>query len=87
MPGVVKKLSNEKTFVVIDPPRKGCDEKVLQSIIEANPNKIIYISCNPATLARDLAVLISRYEINSITPYDMFPQTKHCECMTVLERK
>ncbi len=87
LPGVVKKLSNEKTFVVIDPPRKGCDDKVLQSIVEANPNRIIYISCNPATLARDLATLTNYYVIDSITPYDMFPQTKHVETVVLLTRK
>ena len=87
LPGVVNKLKGEKTFVVIDPPRKGCDERVLQSIVDAKPDKMIYISCNPATLARDLTKLIDKYSIDSITPYDMFPQTKHVETVCLLTKK
>ncbi len=87
LPNVVDKLKGEKTFVVIDPPRKGCDERVLQSIVDVKPDKIIYISCNPATLARDLVKLIDKYAIDSITPYDMFPQTKHVETVCLLTKK
>ena len=52
-----------------------------------NPKKIIYVSCDPMTLVRDLKVLSENYNINEITPYDMFPQTKHVESLVVLERK
>ena len=73
LPKVVKNL---KDFtVVLDPPRKGCDAKVLQTLNQTLPNKIIYISCNPATLARDLNILKENYLVASVTPFDMFPQT------------
>lgn len=85
LPAVISKL--DKSIVVIDPPRKGCDKAVLDSIIKAGPTKIIYISCNPATLARDLKLLSDTYSIDSITPYDMFPQTKHVETLVVLSKK
>ena len=74
-------------MAVIDLPRKGCDQKVLDAIKQSKPSKVIYISCNPATLARDLSNLISDYDIKSTKPYDMFPQTKHVETVCVLERK
>lgn len=73
--------------VVLDPPRKGCDERVLDAIKKASPDFVCYVSCNPATLARDLARLDERYEIKSVTPYDMFPQTKHVETLVFLNRK
>lgn len=77
----------DKSIVVLDPPRKGCDLSVLDSLLRAKPTKIIYISCNPATLARDVKHLLCDYEIQSITPYDMFPNTKWVETLAVLERK
>ena len=77
----------DKSIVVLDPPRKGCDIKVLESLLQAKPTKIIYISCNPATLARDVSHLLSDYGIESITPYDMFPNTKWVETLAVLTRK
>ena len=72
---------------VIDPPRKGCDDGVIQALIKSGIDKIVYISCNPATLARDLAKLSSAYNIISATPYDMFPQTSHIETLVCLARK
>lgn len=76
-----------KSIVVIDPPRKGCDSAVLSALLTAQPDTIIYISCNPATLARDVKVLLEKYEAESITPYDMFPNTKHIETLICLKRK
>lgn len=73
--------------VILDPPRKGCDIKVLQGLLQAKPNKIIYISCSPATLARDISVLKDDYQITYIQPYDMFPNTSHIETLVCLERK
>ena len=74
--------------VFVDPPRKGCNEKLLQTIIEMKAKKVIYISCNPATLARDLKVLTdNKYEIKGVQPVDMFPQTKHIENVVLLELK
>ena len=87
LPRVIKEYKNQNTIVVIDPPRKGCDEKVLQSMLDAEPKKIAYISCNPATLARDLSMLQEKYDIISIEPYDMFPQTKHVETVALLNLK
>lgn len=73
-----------KSVVVIDPPRKGCDKAVLEAMLTARPTEIIYVSCNPATLARDLRILSEGYSIESVTPYDMFPNTKHVETLAVL---
>ena len=74
--------------VFVDPPRKGCDGKLLQTIINMKAKKVIYISCNPATLARDLKVLIDNgYEVQEVQPVDMFPHTKHCEVVVSLHLK
>lgn len=89
LPQVVSKLtkSGDSVTVVVDPPRKGCDRVVIDSICSANPNQIIYISCNPSTLARDLNLLLDSYKVKSILPYDMFPMTGHVETLVCLERK
>lgn len=85
LPKICKKLSN--FVLVLDPPRKGCDSAVLKAALEASPTKIIYISCNPATLARDLAVLMPAYNIELVQPADMFPQTANVETLVVLTKK
>lgn len=73
--------------VFVDPPRKGCDEKLLETLKEMKARKIVYISCNPATLARDLKYLTENgYEIEKVQPVDMFPETNHCECICALKR-
>ena len=77
----------ENCLAVLDPPRKGCDSAVLQALLSAMPGHIVYISCNPATLARDLRILTQGYDIKLIRPYDMFPRTFHVETLAVLERK
>lgn len=88
LPDVVSRCGKENTvIVVLDPPRKGCDKSVLDTLLEAKPDRICYISCNPATLARDLALLQDDYAIQRVTPYDMFPQTKHVETLVLLCRK
>lgn len=74
-------------IVILDPPRKGCDEKVLESISRSSVEKLIYISCNPASLGRDLKVLENYYDIQSVTPYDMFPQTSKVETVVSLKKK
>lgn len=79
---------NEECTLILDPPRKGCDIKVVEAIAKSRPNKIIYISCNPSTLARDIYNLhnmTSDYVLESVTPYDMFPMTKHVETVAVLK--
>ncbi|MBC2245306.1 23S rRNA (uracil(1939)-C(5))-methyltransferase RlmD [Listeria booriae] len=74
--------------LVVDPPRKGCDDALLQTILKMKPKRVVYVSCNPATLARDMLVLTEGgYEAEMVQPVDMFPQTTHVECVTVLERK
>jgi 23S rRNA (uracil1939-C5)-methyltransferase len=69
---------------VLDPPRKGCDEKLLEVIKEAIPKKIIYVSCNPSTLARDLKILSDKYKIEKIQPIDNFPHSMHVETVCLL---
>ena len=72
--------------VFVDPPRKGCDETLLDTIIEMKPERVVYISCNPATLGRDLKYLTDNgFKIKKVQPVDMFPQTGHVECVTLLE--
>lgn len=74
--------------LVVDPPRKGCDETLLQTIIEMKPEKVVYVSCNPATLARDLRILVDGgYKTAEVQPVDMFPQTMHCEAVALLVRE
>ena len=85
LPKLVEKLNN--FVVVLDPPRKGCDAKVLKALNISLPSKIIYVSCNPATLARDLNMLKENYNVKSVTPYDMFPQTANVETLVVLNKK
>lgn len=91
-------------IIVCDPPRKGMERSVVKAIANAEADKIVLVSCNPATLARDLGLIlgtlveregvlvkcenpVSDYEIESVTPFDMFPQTKWCETLVVLSRK
>lgn len=74
-------------IIVIDPPRKGCDKDLLKSVADMNPNKIIYISCDPATLARDLKILDKlEYKTLKVTPFDMFPRTNHVEVISSLSK-
>ena len=73
--------------IVVDPPRKGCDEKLLDAIINMSPQKLIYVSCNPSTLARDVKVLKQGgYEVKEIQPVDLFPQTPHVETVVLITR-
>lgn len=74
--------------IVVDPPRKGCDIKLLSAIGEAKPERVVYVSCDPGTLARDLKHLEELgYKTVEVQPVDMFPNTKHVETVTLLERK
>ena len=73
--------------VMFDPPRKGLDKKSIDNILNIRPKKIVYISCNPATLIRDLADFENEYDIKTIIPVDMFPYTSHIECVSVLQHK
>lgn len=71
-------------IVIFDPPRKGLDNNSINNILKIKPKKIVYISCNPATLIRDLALFEKLYEVKTIIPVDMFPFTKHVECVAVM---
>lgn len=73
--------------IIVDPPRKGLDNKTIEVLKELTPKRIIYISCNPATLARDLGLLEEKYDIQEIQPVDMFPYTSHVECCVLLYLK
>jgi 23S rRNA (uracil1939-C5)-methyltransferase len=74
--------------IVIDPPRKGCDEPVLQAMAAMGPRRIVYVSCNPASLARDLGILEGLgYKTLEVQPVDMFPHTAHVECCSLLVRE
>ena len=74
-------------IVFLDPPRKGSDERTLDAIAEANVANVWYLSCNPATLARDLARLVGHgYAVGVVQPFDMFPQTGHVETLVTLFR-
>lgn len=74
--------------IVVDPPRKGCDAALLKTIIEMKPKRVVYVSCNPATLARDLGILeADDYQTVEVQPVDMFPMTMHVECVSLLQRE
>ena len=74
--------------IVVDPPRKGCDEMLLRTMVKMQPDRIVYVSCDSATLARDLKVLCGEgYELEKVCPVDMFPNTVHVETVVKLVRK
>lgn len=73
--------------IVVDPPRKGLDLNSIEYILEFKPKKIGYVSCSPATFARDLKLLSSQYDVGTIIPVDLFPNSEHVECVTVLTLK
>lgn len=74
-------------IIITDPPRAGMHEKVINQILTINPERVVYISCNPATQARDLQLLDQQYEVLSVQPVDMFPQTHHVENVVLLKRR
>ena len=71
--------------LVVDPPRTGCDQKLINTILNSMPKRIVYVSCNPSTLAKDIKQLSKLYRVNYIQPVDMFPHTAHCEAVALLE--
>lgn len=86
IPKLAEKLKGN-FIVVVDPPRKGLDAKVVEAFLKAEPQKIVYLSCGPSTLARDLGLLAEKYEIEEIIPLDMFPQTANVETLVSLRLK
>jgi tRNA/tmRNA/rRNA uracil-C5-methylase (TrmA/RlmC/RlmD family) len=88
LPQLVEKFTPDATAVLIDPPRKGCQPSVLELLRAQRPAQIIYVSCHPATMARDLNLLCAdgAYALARVQPLDMFPQTQHVECVADLRR-
>ena len=83
----ISKIDEKIDIIFVDPPRSGVDRKAIAIMKNLNPKKIIYISCNPVTMARDLSYLENMYEVKKVIPVDMFPNTSHVECVCVLHRK
>ncbi|MEI6694829.1 MAG: 23S rRNA (uracil(1939)-C(5))-methyltransferase RlmD [Bacteroidota bacterium] len=81
------KVNGSPDTIITDPPRAGMHEKVIQQILRAAPKKIVYISCNPATQARDIELMSEQYKVEKIQPVDMFPHTQHVENVVLLVRK
>lgn len=84
---VINKIKFKPSIIVVDPPRAGLDEKTIKEIIKMNPNKLVYVSCDPMTLVRDLNILKYYFKIEELTPFDMFPNTYHVECVCILKLK
>lgn len=84
---VLKEHNVKPDVIFVDPPRKGLDKHTIENILNIKPEKIVYISCNPASLVRDLKLLEESYEIKKIQPVDMFPFTSHVECVAVMGRR
>lgn len=80
--------SNKPNKIVLDPPRKGCEQELLQTIVEVDPERIVYVSCNSSTMARDVKHLVENgYKINEVQPLDMFPHAMDIEVVTLLTRE
>lgn len=88
LPELLSKFSADSTAVILDPPRKGCWPATLELLRTTRPAQIIYVSCHPATMARDLNILCADgvYQLAGVQPLDMFPQTQHVECVADLRR-
>ena len=88
LPEKYEKEGVRADVIVVDPPRKGCDETLLSTMVKMQPERIVYVSCDSATLARDLRYLCDNgYELKRVCPADMFPQTVHVETAVLLQRK
>ena len=84
----LKKQGIKPDLIILDPPRKGCDKSLLDTIKELSPKKIVYVSCDSATLARDLSILKEKgYETKKVIAVDMFPRTPHVECVALVFKK
>ena len=83
----ISKIKDKIDVIIVDPPRKGIDRKAIAIMKKIHPKKIVYISCNPVTMARDLSYLTDLYDVKKVTPVDMFPNTSHVECVCLLNIK
>ena len=82
------KAGIKPTVIIVDPPRKGLTESFIRASVDTAPAKITYISCNPATMARDIKLYQELgYKLEKVQPVDLFPQTHHIECVALLKRK
>ncbi len=80
-------MKGAESAVIVDPPRKGCDEAFLEQLHAFAPRRIVYVSCAPDTQARDVKYLCAKgWKVVSVRPFDLFPQTRHVECIAALER-
>ena len=88
LPFFQSKMSSSKITMVVDPPRSGCEPYVVKEILRIQPHRVIYVSCDPSTLARDLKILCGQggYQLKKVQPFDLFPQTAHVESVAVLEK-
>lgn len=86
MPKWAKQQGVRPDVVVVDPPRTGLDDALIRSLLEVLPKRIVYVSCNPSTLAKDVGKMLGKYELVSVQPVDMFPHTAHVECCSLLIR-
>ncbi len=84
---LINKKKITPTVIIVDPPRKGLDDKTIQNILKLKIKKFVYVSCNPATMVRDIAKMEDEYEVQRIQPVDMFPFSKHVESVAVLNIK
>lgn len=84
---LIEKKQIYPDVIIVDPPRKGLDKNTINNILAVEPEKVVYISCNPATMVRDMKLLEEKYAVNEIRPVDMFPFTSHVECVAVLQLK
>ena len=84
----LQKLEVKPDVILLDPPRKGCDRAVIDTLLNLKPSRIVYVSCKPATLARDLRLLCqsASYQVSLVQPVDFFPQTTHVECLVLLQQ-
>jgi tRNA (uracil-5-)-methyltransferase len=83
----IQDFPRDTTCTILDPPRKGCSEEFLEQLYQFGPRKIVYMSCDPTTQARDAAGMVAAgYTITKVLPFDLFPQTRHIECLMILER-
>ncbi len=87
LPNLLHTRNLKADVVFVDPPRKGCAKTALDTLLEIEPEKIVYVSCNPATLGRDLKILEEKYSLKKLAICDMFPWTEHVECVTALTLK
>ncbi len=84
---IIRDAADRADIIIVDPPRKGLDEKVINAILDIKPEKLLYISCDPNTLARDLKILLEHYTADKAYPFNMFPRTSHVETVVLMTKK